>query len=322
MARLSVRKRRKGVMRNRLLYILRLESYQLRIVYLILSHPVISMLFRRRHSSEPSQSHIIETLPNEILLRILNYLPTPELLHTTKLNRRFHHLSAKTLVVRLAARPDALRLRAHFEQESRWKFSVDMQLVAIDESGRFRFAPIEAMAMRFFESKMLRSPTMHKLSIVGTDFDGMTLDMPENLLPKSKPLPVKEIGQHRIASTYTRLVPQVATTQTALVYSVTKTPKALLKVRSGERWVTPMLFECPMMFLCQARPGITKVMDKLNARPARRGLDGRNSTKSIKIPMLSAKGVIEESALLMPSSLPRSKASDTMMVSNLQLAAC
>ncbi|GAB5586351.1 hypothetical protein Unana1_01251 [Umbelopsis nana] len=277
------------------------------------------MLFRRRQSSEPSQSQSIETLPNEILLRILTYLPTPELLHTVKLNRRFHQLSANTLVLRLAARPDALRLRAYFEQESRWKFSIDMQLIAIDQSGKFKFAPVEPMAMRLFESKMLRSPTMHKLSIVGTDFDGLSLNMPENLLPKGKSIPLKEIGQHRLTSTYSRLVPNITTTQTALIYTVSKTPEHLLKARAGERWVTPILFECPLTFLCQSRPAITKVMDKLNARPMRRGLDGRNSTKSAKIPLVSARGIIEELALL-PGSLPQSKQSDATAVTSLQLA--
>ncbi|KAI8581414.1 hypothetical protein K450DRAFT_232959 [Umbelopsis ramanniana AG] len=277
------------------------------------------MLFKRKHSSELSTTAGIDTLPNELLLRVLTHLPTPDLLHLAKLNRRFYHLSAKTLVLRLAARPDALRLRAHFEQESRWKFSVDMQLTAIDETGRFKFAPIQPMAMRLFESKMLRSPTMHKLSIIGTDFDGLSLNVPESLIPKSQTLPLKELGQHRITSTYNRLVANVASTQTALVYNVTKTPEEFTKVRSGERWVTPILFECPMIFLCQARPGITKMMDKLNARPVGRGIDGRHSTQSMKTPMSSARGGVEESMLL-PSRPTHAKATEPM-VGGLLLAA-
>jgi hypothetical protein len=276
------------------------------------------MLFKRKHTSELSTTAGIDNLPNEILLRVLTHLPTPDLLHTAKLNRRFYHLAAKTLVLRLAARPDALRLRAHFEQESRWKFSVDMQLLAIDESGRFKFAPIQPKAMRLFESKMLRSPTMHKLSIIGTDFDGLSLNIPESLIPKSQSLPLKELGQHRITSSYRRLVSNVATTQTSLVYNVTKTPQELTKVRSGERWVTPILFECPMIFLCQARPGFTKVMDKLNARPTGRGIDGRHFTSSMKTPMSSAKGIIEES-LLLSHPIPNAKATEPA-VGGLQLA--
>lgn len=277
------------------------------------------MLFKRSANLQHNHQPSLESLPNELLLRVLSHLNTPDLLHSAKLNVRFHQLSAKTLVSRITTRPDSLRLRAFFEQESKWKFTVDLQLVAIDHYGRFQFAPVDSMVMRLFESKFLRSPSLHRMSIVGKDFDGLTLDMPENLLPKSKSLPLKEYGQHRLVSTYSRLVSEMASTQTALVYTVSKTPNAVEKVRSGERWVTPVRFECPLLFLCQARPAMTKVMDKLNARPTRRGLDGRSSTHSAKVPMVSAKGVIEESAL-MSTGLPRSKPSNTMMVSSLQLA--
>jgi hypothetical protein len=276
------------------------------------------MLFKRSANVQHDQPSL-ERLPNELLLRVLTYLDTPDLLHSAKLNVRFHQLSAKTLVSRITARPDSLRLRAFFEQESRWKFSVDLQLVAIDQYGRFQFAPVESMVMRLFESKFLRSPSLHRISVVGEDFDGVALDMPENLLPKAKSLPLKECGQHRLVSTYSRLVTEMSSTQTTLVYTVSKTPSTIEKVRSGERWVTPLRFECPLLFLCQARPTMTKVMDKLNARPMRRGLDGRSSTHSAKVPMISAKGVIEESAL-MSTGLPRSKPTNTMVVSSLQLA--
>lgn len=219
-----------------------------------------------------SASSSFALLPNEILCRILTFLPTPDLipLHTIP-SVILKSMVANELVARFARRQ--LGIRLCFDQEARWRYTLDMKLVhQKTPSSRLCFIPMAPPPdFAFFVSKLLRRPTLYKVCLIATDEDLTRL--PDDLLASALTLDIKHLD--------------TLSNINGFRYRVTAPPPQVTKSRPGERWLHPCRFECTIDFLCQTRSGLTKWFDKLHGnKPTRRRMTGLHTTATEKLPFV------------------------------------
>jgi hypothetical protein len=144
-------------------------------------------------------------------------------------------------------------------------------------SSRLCFVPMARPPadFSFFASKLLRRPTLYKVSLIATDEDLTWL--PDNLLASALPLDIKHSGtlSNNNGFRYRVTAPQVT------------------KSRPGERWLHPCRFECDVDLLCQTKSGLTKWFDKLHGnKPRRRRMTALHTTAAEKLP--SVQGQVAE----------------------------
>ncbi|KAL0074887.1 hypothetical protein J3Q64DRAFT_1757621 [Phycomyces blakesleeanus] len=230
----------------------------------------------------------VRQLPNEVISRVLSFLPVPDLLSVCLVNPRFYLLAIPILVSRLRDTREC-HLRLFFDQESRWRYTVDMVLIKATTS-KFTFVPIDASAsLRLFSSKILRNPVLSKVAWAGKSFQSMSQPISQNFLSRSISLNIKQAG-HCFKTTD----PKNKKYSFTFTHSVFNTPENTVKARPGERWVVPQLFECDPLFVCQRKGGWTRLFETLHSRPTPRGLDGQTFTSSAKLPPKGQTGGLEE----------------------------
>jgi len=132
-----------------------------------------------------------------------------------------------------------------------------------DATGNLCFMPVKKVGLRLFRSAMLRNPQLWQVALVNRsaacddptssaaidikhDLDGPA--MPHtNFLHRTHSLDIRHLGERRVVvgrkpGSLNTAAPY------AFTYSIATTPQGIRKSRSGERWVTPLAFECPAWF--------------------------------------------------------------------------
>ncbi|KAI8645096.1 hypothetical protein BD408DRAFT_441184 [Parasitella parasitica] len=229
----------------------------------------------------------LSQFPNEVIITILQYLSIPDLLTMSLiLNYKLRILTRKVLAEKLLDTSNCL-LRLCFDQENRWRFTVDFKLTKTTDS-RLAFTPVKPVSVRMYTSRLLRKPTLYKACLVGPDFaEANDALLVHNLLKSSLSLDIKDIGihKHHHNSRQQRVF---------IAYKITKTPQDETKQRPGERWVEPLGFECHFEFLARPKKIIHRVFDTLHNKPTRRQIDGRLFTTSSRLPANSQRNAVAE----------------------------
>ncbi|RUS35194.1 hypothetical protein BC938DRAFT_474402 [Jimgerdemannia flammicorona] len=206
----------------------------------------------------------LSALPNEILLAILEDLDISSLLSLCNVGTRFQTLAYIILAKRLLNNQSCVRL--FFEQESRWRFTVDLKLTSVNPyTGQFVFTPVKPTVLRVFNSAILRNPTLQKIELLGPDVE--SLKAQTNFLSLPKPLQIKTMGSYRRC--FSLHHPSTRTTAFSLSYDVSPTPADVKATRTGERWLTPVAFECPLVFFYPQTNSTSKVLQWMNSKFAR-----------------------------------------------------
>ncbi|KAI8059489.1 hypothetical protein BC940DRAFT_313659 [Gongronella butleri] len=214
-------------------------------------------------------------LPNELIDQILTHVPSSNLIPWASVAIVVHEL------VRRLQMGD-LSLRVYVEQESRWKYCVDMELVKVHGDGQCLFAPSRRNApffCRFYTSALLRQPLLCRVALIDTLQESDRDDAPmwtackdqnranaffrlfgrhalryeahdaclvPNVLPRSTPIQIKRVGSACVTRTSAKRAPQ-------LVYLTQRTPPSVLKARPGERWLQPRQLHLHLDWLWQSR---------------------------------------------------------------------
>ncbi|KAI9027526.1 hypothetical protein CLU79DRAFT_739588 [Phycomyces nitens] len=229
----------------------------------------------------------LRQLPNEVISRVLSFLSIPDLLSVCLVNPRLYLLAIPILVSRLRDTREC-HLRLFFDQESRWRYTVDMVLIKATTS-KFTFVPIDTSAsLRMFSSKVLRNPVLSKVAWAGKEFQSISQPISHNFLSRSLSLDIKQTGHCFKTTELKNKYPF------SFTHSVFNTPQNTIKARPGERWVVPQMFECDPLFLCQRKGVWTRLFQTLHSRPTPRGLDGQTFTSSARLPPKGQAGGLEE----------------------------
>lgn len=258
-------------------------------------------IFHAKTSTKKRGVNVLNKLPNEVIASILSHLSIPDLLSILRLPWSRIHTLAKEVLVTKMVDTDNCRLRLYFDQESHWRFTVDMKLLQATER-RLAFVPVDPsnLNMYMYHSKVLRRPNLYKVSLVGSDFaidnDDQQL-LVDNLLGNKQPsLDIKDYGvyqkNHQINKLHNIL----------MAYRIDKVPESRVKARSGERVFRPLGFECSFDFLCQTKNTMQRVFDSLHAKPTKRQIDHRTVTRTSKLPLGAPHDNVAESSSLPPAS--------------------
>ncbi|KAI8142412.1 hypothetical protein BJV82DRAFT_141994 [Fennellomyces sp. T-0311] len=192
---------------------------------------------RRRSKIYMQHERQFTNLPIEVLLLILDFLPITDLLTISAASQRCYQLINEHHI--LANKLKTSTLRLYFDQESRWRCSLDMKLVRHD-GHRFTFKPVDLdTGFRMFSSKVLRDPSLYKVTLDG-----------QNMMMDKKPTSLK------IKAPIAYWKPLDA--KAVYVYSVHNTPTHWVKARPGERWMLPLLFQCSPRWFMHDHHGYTK----------------------------------------------------------------
>lgn len=204
--------------------------------------PFLTLFSAHSRRNKPSSGVSLLSLPNEILHRILSCLSTPDLLAAWLATPRFHDL-ALVIVSRRGC-----RLRLCFDQESRWRFAVDMTLASAT-AAQFAFVPMPAdHDCLLYASRMLRRPVLYKVLLTehdpGQDRDEAELD----ILGSSVAVNVRHVGGHskRILN------------GAEFSYSVARRETRSSK-RPGERELLPLELKCSPVWLCPRRKTLNRM---------------------------------------------------------------
>ncbi|CAO3645903.1 unnamed protein product [Cunninghamella blakesleeana] len=220
-------------------------------------------------------------LPNEIITKIYHHLPTEDLLQLYSFNSSSSPLSylASQEVLKRFERCE-IGLRLYFDQESKWRYAIDFKLLK-QENHTLVFIPIaKPSSMYFYTSKMLRRPMLYKVSFISSskqtkDGNGGVNDVfkntPDNLLSKSHPIDIKQLGQFHTMVHHQDL---------SLLYTIHETPSHLIKKRSGERVFCLHAFQCHLDWLCQTKSFLNKWVDLLHNKPQPRPMSSHQLTKN------------------------------------------
>lgn len=195
---------------------------------------------------------LFKEIPNEIILNILKNLNSIDLLNLCliKLDERIKNLINKVLIEKLST----VRLRVSITQEHNWQYTVDFQLKkGSNDSSRLEFIPVAMNTdiIRLYNSKFLRKPLLMKATLLLDD----NKYLKNNLFKSSLSFPIKDVGMQQVCDQQQK---------TVFKYHVTKTPKHVIKVRPGERFIEPVGFECPIEFLSQPKTILQKLSNYLN----------------------------------------------------------
>lgn len=249
-------------------------------------------MFNQKYQALPQQQQqcgekTLSQFPNEVIVAILQKLTIPDILNMSLiLNYRLRSLTRKVLVEKLLD-SSKCHLRLCFDQENRWRFTVDFKLTKATET-RLAFTPVKQVSMRMYTSKLLRKPVLYKACLVGPDFvEANNASLLHNLIRSSLSLDVKDVGLHQ--QHYSPKQQRVF-----LAYDITKTPQDVIKERPGERWVEPLGFECSFDFLAQPKKMMQRVFDTLHNKPTRRQIDGKLFTTSSRLPTNSQQNAVAE----------------------------
>ncbi|CEP12974.1 hypothetical protein [Parasitella parasitica] len=248
-----------------------------------------STRLRRKHQTLNQEYRKITLckFPNEIIIAILQHLSIPDLLIMFLiLNCKLRTLTRKVLVEKLLD-TDKCHLRLCFDQENRWRFTLDFKLAKTTDS-RLAFTPFEPVSVRMYTSRLLRKPNLYKACLVGPDFaEANDALLVNNLIKSSLSLDIKDvcIHQHQYNSKQHRVF---------FAYQTHKTPQDVIKQRPGERWVEPLGFECSFDFLAQPKKMIHRVFNTLHNKPTRRQIDSKLFTTSSRLPTSSQQNAVAE----------------------------
>jgi hypothetical protein len=249
----------------------------------------ISTIFHQKYQSIQQQcgEKTLSQFPNEVIIAILQNLSIPDILTMSLiLNYRLRTLTRKVLVEKLLD-SSKCHLRLCFDQESRWRFTVDFKLTKATDT-RLAFTPVKPVSVRMYTSKLLRKPILYKACLVGSDFvEANDTLLVHNLIKSSLSLDIKDVGLHQ--QHYNSKQQRVF-----LAYDITKTPQEVIKERPGERWVEPLGFECSFDFLAQPKKMMQRVFDTLHNKPTRRQIDSKLFTTSSRLPVNSQQNAVAE----------------------------
>lgn len=199
------------------------------------------------------------------------------------LNSHLAHLASQELLKRFEQ--CELGLRLYFDQESRWRYTLDFKLLKQDKKNTLIFIPMIQKyhhPMYFYTSKMLRRPMLYKVSLISSKESGDQFkNIPDNLLNKSYPIDIKQLGQ------FQSTIPIHHQHQDlSLLYTVHETPSHIIKKRPGERTIFPHAFQCDLDWLCQTKSFFSKWVDILHNKPQPRPMsDHLHFTMTEKLPM-------------------------------------
>ncbi|CAG8589148.1 24993_t:CDS:1 [Dentiscutata erythropus] len=201
------------------------------------------------------------TFPNELLLLLFESLDIPSILALSNVCNRFLLIAQVCLAKRF--KDSNFELSLFFDQEFRRKLNIDFTFERFDlETGKFVFIPKNDKPIRFIHSRVVGSPKLRRIQFTGFDNDAKSDD--KNLLQKSCTLPIdlnnsiikKSSFVYRIGRGSTHLKSRYTFT-----YSISDSPPPLVRrTRSGERWITPLRFECSPCFFYPQEPITHKII--------------------------------------------------------------
>ncbi|CAB4484147.1 hypothetical protein RhiirA5_421829 [Rhizophagus irregularis] len=188
----------------------------------------------------------LQTFPDEILLMIFSEADIPTLLSLSNVCKKFRRLSNVCLADKF--KEENVGLNLTFGQEHKLRSNVKMEFHHVDETnGNFVFQPKEEdIQLKYYHSPMLKSPKIYKVALHDTTQAITQKDA--NLIQKSVGFSVKsrEGNHQKIQYVYRTGYLKVPF---KFIYSIIDIPPVNdSKSRGGERWVTPLSFECPPSF--------------------------------------------------------------------------
>ena len=250
------------------------------------------MIFKQinKNSSILSITSLI-SLPNEILLLIIESLDIISLLALSDTCRHFNALSY-TQLLSLFASPD-LELKFSFNQEYKWPSHVELSFSHFDtDTQNLVFKPKNPTPVTFYNSPVLRKPNLCNISLIqGIDENGEPRLLKDNLLQKSYPLSVKPIGTlqqiHRVyrRGKGTKHMPLLYT----FSYTVSETSP---KTDSREKWITLIEFSCPVGFFYPQSTTAQKIIGNLFCR--QRGIKKKALKKSSTARLIDSKSQMDK----------------------------
>jgi hypothetical protein len=248
----------------------------------------ISIFNPKQSSRNEIRVTCLSDLPSEVIIVILQNLTIPDILNIARLlNYRLRTLANKILVEKLL-NTNHCHLRLCFDQENRWRFTVDFKLIKATET-RLAFKPVKPTNALMYTSKLLRRPLLYKACLIGPDFVDFSDSLVHNLIKSSLTLDIKELGLHQQHYTLKQQKSSLF-----FAYRVSKLPVNIVKARPGERWIEPLGFECAYDFLGQPKRMIQRIFDSLHNRPTRRQIDGRSYTSSSRLPSQGQRNTVAE----------------------------
>ncbi len=209
------------------------------------------------HSNSP-----FDAFSNEVLLMIFSEMDISTLLSLSSTCKDFRRLA--NICLSKIFKEQNVGLTLKFDQEHKWRSDLLMEFDHVNEkNGNFIFRPKEENSLlRFYHSALLKKPNIYKISLNNVttsptnqqekENEDATQNDETNLLQKSVGISIKTrdgICQkiqnvYRMGNGSSHLkVPFIFT------YSVVDIPPPNeTKSRGGERWITPLSFECPPSF--------------------------------------------------------------------------
>ncbi|ORZ03753.1 hypothetical protein BCR43DRAFT_483908 [Syncephalastrum racemosum] len=182
----------------------------------------------------------ILSLPNEILHLVLSCLSTPDLLVTCRVAPRFYDLALVIVSVR------GCRLRLCFDQESRWRFAVDMTLASVTAS-QFAFVPLPSEQNCFlYASRVLRRPVLYKILLSEPNHNED--DEERDVLGSSVTVDVRHVGEHSKKLMH----------GAHFSYNISRRKSSSVK-RQGEREIAALEFKCSPVWLCPRRTVLSRM---------------------------------------------------------------
>ena len=257
----------------------------------------------------------LSILPTELLLIIFQEFDIQTLFNVCNVCRRFQQIGTEILSKKFKDLKIGLMLT--FEQEHKWRFNVPFEFNKCNEqSGKFIFKSKSKQALRFIHSSVVRSPVLSKISFMGiseihfphtpststssllsltssspSNFSTRIKKIEENFLQKSQTLNIKPRSDtlkkvHYVfrmghSTTYLRI-------PYTFRYSVTNTPPpSMVKTRDGgERWLTPISFECtPSFFYLRGLTAHKLIVNMIYLRKVlhkEKSLSSSNYNKSVQ----------------------------------------
>ncbi|KAF0501943.1 hypothetical protein F8M41_019870 [Gigaspora margarita] len=189
------------------------------------------------------------TFPDELLLLLFESLDISTILSLSDVCNRFLSIGQVSLAKKF--KDSNLGLLLVFDQEHRRRCNVEFAFEQFElETGRFIFIPKKSNVIRFIHSRMILSPKLRKVLFTGID-NGANSDY-KNFIQKSCTLSIESNNSilqtistvYRIGRGSTHLKSQFNFT-----YSLSDIPPLSTdKNRCGERWITPVRFECSPCF--------------------------------------------------------------------------
>ncbi|CAG8560722.1 1317_t:CDS:1 [Paraglomus occultum] len=231
------------------------------------------MLFKCTSSRINKNSSIssitsLSSLPNEILLLIIESLDIISLLALSDTCRRFNDLSY-TQLLSLFNSSD-IKLIILLSQEYKWQFHVELSFSHFDaDTQNLVFKPQSQTSLTFYSSAVLRNPNLCNINLIQEiNENEEPCPLKENLLPKSHSLSIKQIGTfQQIHKVYRRgkgakHMPLWHT----FSYSVSAPTEEMSPKTDRKRLITPIEFRCPVGFFYPQSTTAQMIFRKLFGR--------------------------------------------------------